>query len=341
MSRSIPLFLLGLLLTGLSGPGYALTLKIATIAPPGTTWMKEMKKGAEVISSRTQGRVKFKFYPSGVMGSESVVHRKIRIGQLHGGAFGSAGLAHLYPDIQAINLPMIFDSFDEVDYVRARVEPLIAERLLEKNFVLLGVAETGFTSFMSQAPMRDIESIRASKLWVPQGDLMAKEAFLSMGLSPIALPIADVFTGLQTGLVETVMVTPTAAIAFQWHNGADYITDVPLAYLVGYLTIKKKIFDKISPDDQEIVRQEMSKAFEVMDQLTRRDNVAAKKALEGQGIAFVKPEPAELEHWKRLAEDSVPRLIEQGALTREAVDRVRSHLETYRNLRAQNADQSE
>ena len=340
MSRSIRATLCILLMTAGSGEALAMTFKIATLAPAGTTWMKEVKKGARAITEKTDGRVRFKFYPAGVMGSDAIVLRKIRAGQLHGGAFSSAGLARLYPDIQALNIPMLFNGFDEVDYVRARVEPVMKEQMLKKGFVLLGIAENGFTNILSQSPIDDLESIRASRLWVPEGDVMAKEILLSMDLSPVSLPISDVFAGLQTGLIETVMVTPTAAIAMQWHDGAAYLIDTPLAYLVGFLAIQKRAFDKLSAEDRQIVEQEIDKAFDEMDRLTRIDNINALQALENQGIQLVEPKAAELARWKRLSKRSVDSLIARGALTREGVDRVMHYLEHYRSLRAQNGGET-
>ena len=120
MTHYLKTSLLALVFTFSSSHAVAKTLKIATLAPAGTTWMKEMKKGAGEIKKKTEGRVKLKFYPGGVMGNDKSVHRKIKIGQLHGGAFTSGGLSHVYPEIQTLSLPMLFDNFAEVDYVRSR-----------------------------------------------------------------------------------------------------------------------------------------------------------------------------------------------------------------------------
>ena len=63
------------------------------------------------------------------MGNDKSVHRKIKIGQLHGGAFTSGGLSHAYPEIQALSLPMLFNSFEEVDYVRSKVDGLLKQNI--------------------------------------------------------------------------------------------------------------------------------------------------------------------------------------------------------------------
>lgn len=313
-----------------AAPGRALTLKLATIAPAGSSWMDEMHAGAKAIEKRTGGRVKFKIYPGGVMGSEQSVHRKIRAGQLHGGAFSSGGLIHIYPDIASLNLPMLFRDLGEVDYVRARMEPEMKLELARRGFELLGIAEGGFARILSKAPMTSLDTVRASRLWAPEGDDMVIAAYRSMGLSPVLLPISDVYTGLQTGLLETVTITPSAAIAFQWHTSTAYMTETPLMYTFGLLAVDKRAFDRIDPADRAIVLEEVNRTVARMDRITRDDNIRAAEALANLGIVFVAPNADEIAYWHEMAERAVESLIEQGELTRPVVERVRTHLRDYR-----------
>ena len=319
-----------MLLAIFSGGVEAKTLKIATLAPAGTAWMKEMKAGAKLINQRTEGRVKLKFYPGGVMGNDQSVHRKIKIGQLHGGAFTPGGLGWVESSIQALGMPMMFKSLDEVDYVRARMDSVIKQRMEDKGFVILGISEGGFVRILSKQPMQDLESIRNSKVWMPEGDAIGQTVFKALGITPISLPISDVFTGLQTGLIETVAVNPTSAIAFQWHTSTTFMTDVPVSYLIGVLAVQQKAFSKLTAEDQEIVRQEMGKVFERMDKINRADDRAAQAALSNQGITFVQPNPGEVERWRQISEQSVDDMVEQGVMSRDVVNQVRSHLQSFR-----------
>ena len=331
MNPLVKIASLALLLIFFSASADAKRLKIATLAPAGTTWMKELKAGANLIAERTGGRVKLKFYPGGVMGNDQSVHRKIKIGQLHGGAFTPGGLAQVDSSIQSLGLPMMFKSFDEVDYVRAKMDPVIKQQMEAKGFVLLGISEGGFVRILSKKPMQSLESIRNSKVWVPAGDRIGQIAMSALGITPISLPISDVFTGLQTGLIETVTVNPTAAIAFQWHTSTSFMTEVPISYLIGVMAIQKKAFDKLSPDDQQIVREEIGKVFKRLDTINRSDNQAAKAALQNQGITFVTPDPGEIERWKSISDQSIEEMIETGVISSEIVDQVRGHLQSFHN----------
>jgi len=307
----------------------AKTLKIATLAPAGTTWMNEMKAGAKLIKERTAGRVKLKFYPGGVMGNDQSVHRKIKIGQLHGGAFTPGGLAQVNTSIQALGLPMMFKSYDEIDYVRRRMDPVIKKEMESSGFVLLGISEGGFVRILSKKPMQDLESIRDSKVWVPEGDRIGQIVFKALGITPVSLPISDVFTGLQTGLIETVAVNPTAAIAFQWHTSTSFMTELPISYLIGVIAIQKKVFNQLRVADQEVVREEIGKVFSRLDVLNRSDNQAAKEALENQGISFVAPSPGEVERWKSISDSAIDQMVETGVISERIVGQVRGHLQSF------------
>ncbi len=331
MNTLVKIASLALLLIFFSVSADAKRLKIATLAPAGTTWMKEMKAGANLIAERTEGRVKLKFYPGGVMGNDQSVHRKIKIGQLHGGAFTPSGLAQVDSSIQALSLPMMFSTFDEIDYVRARMDPVIKQQMETNGFVLLGISEGGFVRILSKKPMQNLESIRNSKVWVPAGDRIGQIAMSALGITPISLPISDVFTGLQTGLIETVTVNPTSAIAFQWHTSTSYMTEVPITYLIGVMAVQKKAFDKLTPGDQQIVREEIGKVFKRLDTINRSDNQAAKVALQNQGITFVTPDPGEIERWKSISDQSIEEMVESGVISSEIVDQVRGHLQSFHN----------
>jgi TRAP-type C4-dicarboxylate transport system substrate-binding protein len=317
----------------LFAPGaQAVTLKIATVVPDGTAWMKQMRAGAAEISKSTEGRVKLKFYPGGVMGSESTVLRKIKIGQLHGGAFTAGSLASVYREAEIYSLPFLFESYDEVDFVRQRTDARIREGLAEGGLVALAIGETGFAYLMSNKAVRSIDDLQDQKVWTLEGDVMSKTAFDIVGISPVPLPLSDVYTGLQTGLVDTVASSPIGAIAFQWHTKVGYVTDVPLMYLTGVLAIDRKAFERIAPTDREIVREVIDSISVRLDRETRLGNAHAREALQAQGIEFVRTaSPEELERWRNIAERAIVRLLDEGVFSVEMIESIRTQLSEYRN----------
>jgi TRAP-type C4-dicarboxylate transport system substrate-binding protein len=318
----------------LMNPGVqAMTLKIATIAPDGTTWMKEMRAGAKQISEKTAGRVKLKFYPGGVMGNYKSVLKKIRLGQLHGGAMTGGELSGLYPDMQIYTLPMLFSNYAEIDHVRPQIDPILKQGLDDRGYVCLGISEGGFAYMMSSEAIRSMADLQSHKVWVPEDDVLSDALFNKMGVNPIPLPLADVYTGLQTGLIDTVGGTPMGALAFQWHTRLGAVTEVPLGYLIGVLVVDKKRFKRINSADQKIVMEVMSGVFKRMDKLNREDNIKAIAAMKNQGIEFVQPESDELKTWKKLADETI-RESGKVAASPEMYQKVKTMLADFKQQQA-------
>jgi TRAP-type C4-dicarboxylate transport system substrate-binding protein len=312
-------------------PAHGKTFKIATISPDGTRWMEELKSGAAEVAKRTNNRVKFRFYPGGVMGNDKSVMRKIKIGQLQGGAITGGGLLDIDPDSQVYSLPLAFRSHDEVDYVRKRMDPLIIDGLYKNGFVSFGLGEGGFAYLMSDQPLDDVSNLKKQKVWVPDDDAISRAAFEAIGVSPIPLPLTDVLTGLQTGMIDTVAASPMGAIALQWHTRVKYMNLTPLIYLFGTLIIDRKQFEKLSPADQQVVREVMSGVFSRLDQINREDNEKAYEALKQQGIIFVKSNEASEQQWRSSIEKATQQLIQDGVVGKEITRLMYKYLDEYRN----------
>jgi len=286
-------------------------LKIATMAPDGTIWMKGMHKAADEVEERTDGRVSFRFYPGGTMGTDSAVLRKIRIGQLQGGVVLAGSLADIDPDLEIYSLPLLFRSNGEVDYVRERMDEILIAGLEQKGFVAFGFTETGFTYLMSAKPTRTFEDLKGRKAWMMQDDPVSFAIVEAAGLSPVPLPISDVLTGLQTGLIDTVAAPPVGAIALQWFTKAKYLTDLPITYVCGTTVVGARAFNQIGAEDQRTVREVMGRANRTLNETSRSDNEEALKALAEQGVVFVDPTEETFSKWEEIAAAATKKLVSQ------------------------------
>lgn len=305
--RKLTVFLA--LLAVLAAPSaHALNLKLATLSPEGSLWMQTFREAAEEIEKETDKRVSLRFYPGGVMGNDAAVLRKIRIGQLHGGAVTAGSLSQIYSDLSLYSLPFAFQNLNEVDAARAVLDSQLMAGLEEKGFVSFGLMEGGFAYMFSKRSITSLNDLQQSKVWVPEGDDLALAVMRAVNVTPIPLSIADVLPGLQTGLVDAVLNTPIGALALQWHTGVSTLTDAPLAYITALIAIDKKVFDRIAPEDRAIVRKHLNAASKKLDEQNRKDNQAAFEALRGQGIQNVQPDPATwgeiVSRARKAAEDS-------------------------------------
>jgi TRAP-type C4-dicarboxylate transport system substrate-binding protein len=293
----------------------ATVLKISTMYPQGTSAVNQLIDAGKDIEARTDGRVKIKIYPGGVMGDDRAVQRKISIGQLHGAMAQAGAFAQQYRDSQVLNLPLAFKSYEEVDYVRKVMDPMIQKGFDEKGWVTFGAADGGFAYVMSTKPVASVEALRDQKLWLPAHDTGSAKAAKIFQLSPIMLNIGTVLTSLQTGAVDAFAAPPVAALTLQWHSRVKYLTDVPLLYTYGILAISKKHFSKLTSADQQAVRDVFEATFVQMDKESRVANIEAYDAIQKHGLQVVEPSAEQMTVWKSYADKATKELVEEGEIS--------------------------
>lgn len=330
---NIPRFCLVLtLLLPLAGISQAATtLKIATLTPEGSYWMQTMREAADAISEQTGQRVKFRFYPGGVMGNDDAVLRKMRIGQLQGAALSGGALARSAPDTQVYNLPLLFNNYDEVDHLRKQLDPELEKVFTDAGYINFGLAEGGFAYIMSKNRIASTAELAQNKVWAPGDDPAAQAAAETFNFTPTPLSIGDVLTGLQTDLVNTVTTSPVAAIALQWHGQIRYITDLPLAYFYALMVIDPRAWKRIDAADQAIVSQLMRDAFVKIGAQNRKDNAAALIALQKQGIEIVTPSAEQLDDWQQKTRQAGASYVEKAGISKAMLQRAQTLLNDYRS----------
>ncbi len=326
--------LLALTVLALGGVAHAATFKIATVTPEGSQWMKDMRASAAEIKQRTEGRVQIKYYGGGVMGNDGKVLSQIRIGRLQGGAFTPGALAKHYPDMNIYGMPMVFDSDEEAAYVREQLDPVLIRGLEEAGFKSFGFAAGGFAYIMSNTPVTSLEDLKGKKVWVPEGDVISYASMEAMDLSPVTLPLTDVLTGLQTGLIDIVAMSPIGALVLQWHTKVDYVTEIPLVYTLGLMVIDQKAWKKVSAEDQAIVEEVMSATYRNFDKVNLVDNRGARDALIKSGVESVPYDLDEVERIRERLLASNLELGEQGMFSIEMYQKMLSLIDEYRSQQA-------
>ena len=317
----------------LPGIGYAAehVLKIATVSPEGSYWMERMRDGASEIAKRTDGRVELKFYGGGVMGNDKKVLRKMRVGQLHGATFTAGGLAEREPNVQLYGLPMLMQTQDEVDFVRQRMDETLLARLEGEGFISSGFAGGGFAKLMSNEPLRSLDDLKGKKVWVPEGDTTSAAALEALGLAPVTLPITDVLTGLQTGLIDIIGSSAVAAVVLQWHTKVRYVSDLPVSYIYATLVLDERAFRRLDAADQAVVREVLSETYNEFERVNRQDEVEAMEALQKAGIETIQIDSSKADEWRQRVMESSRRLAQQGVIDPGLLAQLEQHLADYQS----------
>lgn len=304
-------------------------LKIATLAPEGSSWAKVLRTIDANVRQETDGNVGFKIYPGGVQGDEKVVLRKMRIGQLHGGNFGGQGVSQTLPDVLALQMPFLFDSYAEVDYVLEKMDAFYRQGYEERGYVFLGWADIGFVHILSQQPVATVEDMRAQKVWQLPDEPLTSVLFRLAGVTSVPLNIPDVLLGLQTNLIDVVYASPSATIVLQWFTRAKYVTQLPINYTLGALLIDKRTFAKIPAADREHIHRIARQHMAALNQRNRRENDEAMTVLQANGLSLVEVNPKDVETFEGLVTSAEAELVGQ-AFSREAHEQIARHLQDFR-----------
>lgn len=345
--HSCLLALLSFVLLVAAGQGYAAAgktyeLKFATLAPAGTTWVKLLEEWADNVKQQSNGRLVFKIYPGGVQGDEPDVLKKIRFGQLHGGAFTGYGIGRIFSPARVLELPFLFDNICEIDYVREQLMPEIEQGYRDNGYEMLGWMEVGYVYFFSRKPIRSLADLNEARLWYWQGDPLGKAFFDASGLSPVPLSIIDVYTSLSTGMIDTVYAPPLGALALQWFSRTKYITNVPMANGIGSLVVSRRFFQGLPQDLQLLLKRTGQETGEKLVAATRHDNEEALSVLQEHGLVLVEGD-ADLvgEEIRAISDKAGQTLVNNGYIPANLISRVRELIRKYRSTdeaAAQNAD---
>ncbi len=306
-------------------------IKIATLAPQNSEWAEKFQKGSIEIQERTENRVKLKFYWGGAQGNAKKILQKIKIRQLHGGTFSPTDFQEVYPDLNIYGLPFLFKDFNEVNYVRDRVDNQLEQGFKNLGFNAYGFAGGGFAYILSNEPIKEYEDLKNKRIWLPQGDLISYEAMRSLNLLPVPLPMTDVLTGLQTGLIDIVAIPPVVALALQWHTKVTYITRVPVLYAMGFLAIDSKIINRINTDDQKVLNEVINRIYSEVDSNSQQDSENAYEALSKIGIQEIQFDSDEYQKLTDLLEEPTKKMANDGLYSLELFNEIKMYIDDFRH----------
>ncbi|MDY6971019.1 MAG: TRAP transporter substrate-binding protein DctP [Thermodesulfobacteriota bacterium] len=297
-------------------------IKFATVAPEGSSWIKHMRKLDGEIRAKSDGRVGFRVYAGGIAGDELDVLRKIRIGQIHCAAFTGVGFGQILPVVRVLDLPFLFQNYDETDAVHRELRPFLAGEFRKRGFELLAWAEVGNVHLFSKKRIERVKDLSGLKVWAWSGDPIANETFAAMGTNPIQLAITDVTTALGTGMIDTVYAPPLGALALQWHTSVDYMTALPLAHSTGAVLISSKYYDKLPQDLAGLLDTMFEEAMTELTSELRGQNKEALKAIQNTGLTIVPPPSgASLQEFYKI-HDEVARKLTGEIYPKKTLDRV-------------------
>ena len=330
-------------LCGLAAAAYPQKIDMATLAPADSTWFKVMENMGAEWKKISGGSVNLVIHPGGVLGDEPECVRRLDHRSIQAAGLSGAGLGDIDPGVGCLQIPMMLDSYEELDYVRDRIAPQLEQRLLRKGYVVLYWSEVGWVQFFSTVPVRRLEDLRKLRLFTWAGDATAEELWRANGFRIVPLPATDIITQLKMHNLDAVPETALYAETTQLYSLAPYMSTVKWAPLVGATILAKQVWESIPAAQREGMLAAARRSGEAVKQDIRAQGARAiaamtagqpgRKALK---LTVIEPDAAALAEWRQQTEAMYPKM-KNKMIPADLFDEVQRLRDEYRARHPVNA----
>lgn len=268
-----------------------MVIRFASLAPPGSAFMKVMKAWNRSLKQGTEGRVELRFYSGGSQGDERDFIRKVRAGQMDAAGVSTTGLGMVARPVLVLASPGLITEYEQLERTRAALNERFAKLFESNGFVLLNWGEAGKNRLFSMEHFEKPEDLKKLRPWAWKDDPVFAEFVNVIGANPVRVGAPEVYGGLQTRMLDTVPVSALAAVAMQWYTRLNYMAKQNFGIIIGGSVIKKEKFYALSEHDQKVLLETSERAARAGDKLARRDDQRAYDSLIKRGITLVDTSP--------------------------------------------------
>jgi len=297
-------------------------LRIASLAPAGSSWMKVLNAWNKTIQTKTDGRLKLRFYPGGSQGDERDFVRKMRVGQLDGGVVTIVGLAMLVRQMVILGVVGFLDTYEELDRVRTKLAGRFEKMFEAEGFKMVAWGDAGKTRLFSVKEIAKPSDVKSMRPWVWKDDLNFIEFYDVVGAPGVRLGVPEVYPGLQTKMVDVVTSSALTAVALQWYTRVKYMTGHNLSIIAGGIVMKKDKLDALPPDLQEVFYSTAKRVETLLNQSIRREDQEAFDVVKKKGIIATDTMEHEAQ-WDAVSEKILQRMTGR-IFSKDLVDAVRA-----------------
>jgi len=312
-------------------------VRMATMIPDGTPIARELKLASAEVDELTHGQIKVKWYFGGIAGDEREMEARIRSGQLDGAASGGLLCERVSPSMRALGIPGLFQSHEEAAFVLHQMKAVLADEASQNGFELLNTTGLGPTVIFSREPITSMEALKRTRLWIWDLDQDGIRMQRAMGMNVVPVATQDAYRSYAQGAVDGFLMFPLGALAFQWSTQARYVTDLRMRFMTGCGLVSHRVFDRLTHEQQQIVRSAVAKADVRIEEATRRmDEQLLGGMFRRQGLTPVPASATLRASFFAAAREARDRVGEQ-LVPRPLLDRVLKILADHRAERAYGA----
>ncbi len=318
MSRVRLAFVTLLVATATLAAQSKVNIQLASIAPDGSVWDRNIKVMAADWFKVSGQTVRLEVQGGGKRGADTkVVAAMQRLGTPQAAALSVLGLAEIDPAFNVFSMPFFFASFDELYAVMDRMTPAMVERLDKKGFVFLAWGHGGWAQLFSTKPVRTIAELKGLKLFTSAGDEQMERLYRANGFNPIPLDMNDMMVSLSSGMIEGMPSPATAALAFQWFTQTKYMLDIGVAPIPGAIVVTKKAWGTVPAD----VQPKLLASAKVLETRLKTEIPASeKKSIDEMKARGLTVTPGTGPEWRSLGERFSEGMLSSGMVPRDVYD---------------------
>ena len=283
-------------------------IKLGTIAPKNSVYHEVLLRMRQSWRDISAGSVDLTVYPGGVAGDEATMLRKMRAGQMQAALISGSGMSFLDEGISALQVPLMFESLEEFDFVRAQLAPTLERRLRDKGFTVLAWGDAGWAYFFAVREFRTVDDVRSMKLYTSKGDDESLRLFSEFGFRAVPLDLTELQANLETGLVEVFAVPPLVAAGYQWFASAPHMLDLRFIPIVGAVLIDSAAWEGIPAEQRTPMRQAAVDAAAAIEGTVRKQEREAVREMQKYGLRVIAADEDLVAAWRREVEDAYPGL---------------------------------
>lgn len=295
---------------------------LAHSVPESHAYHQGYLKFKELVEERTDGKVTVKIFPNNTLGGDLAATDSVRMGNIQMALTGTFALYQLNPHWGVFDMPFLFQDYDEVDRI---VEGEIGKQLLQEdvgNVIPMGFMENGFRYLAnSKRPVRKPSDLNGLKIRIMESPIYV-DSWKAIGASPNPMAFGEVYTALDTGVVDGVENPPSLLYAMGFQEVQKYLTTTRHLYLAGITIMNKKFFNSLPSDIQEIIKDSFQEAAKYQRGLVREEDVKAMEKLEKElEVTYLSPEerqvfaemsyPVYKKYADKIGKDFVIRVLEE------------------------------
>jgi len=301
--------------TGAQEAAETRTLTLATLAPPGSTWMRVFDAWNRELRRRSNRTLQFRIYGGGVQGDETEVIRKIGSGRLDAAAVTGTGLSEIHRPALVFQMPGLLGTYAQLD--RARENPEIAAEMAAgfeaANFHLIGWADVGQSRIFSTQATISPADFASRHVWIRPRDATLTAFYTTVRSNTVPLEISGVLGAIQTNRVDTMVVPPVPCVSLQWCSRLTHMTDLPMTIVLGGTVIGHAQWASLTEEQRTILTETGVQFHQLARRNLRRDETTALAAMTTNGGTVHAVTPAQRTEWARVATTVRAALVGQVA----------------------------